>query len=171
MRAMRIEVAAPNAPDLIALMRAAPEIAIEELVRTTFEASFLLEREVKERTPAGIGAGGGLRGSIGAREPQVLADNVIGEMGTSLSYAIPVELGTRPHRPPIAPLQDWAEHKLGIDSERSRAVAFAIAGKIAKVGTKGAFMFRDALAAHRDQVDRMYRACAERILQRIEAGA
>lgn len=38
-------------------------------------------------------------------------------------------------RPPIKPLQDWVERKLGISKDESLGVAFAIAKKIEKEGT------------------------------------
>lgn len=99
-----------------------PKIVTEELTAATWEASLLLEREVKENTPTGVGGGGGLKGSISAREPQVLSDNVIGMVGTPLAHAVPVELGTRPHFPPVQPLADWAEHKLGLSPAEAQGL-------------------------------------------------
>ncbi len=37
--------------------------------------------------------------------------------------------------PPIEPIQEWAERKLGVSSDESKGIAFAIAKKIAKEGT------------------------------------
>jgi hypothetical protein len=32
---------------------------------------------------------------------------VIGVVGSPLAYALPVEIGTRPHFPPVAAILDW----------------------------------------------------------------
>ena len=147
----------------------APEVVIEEMTAATLESELLLEREVKEETPIGVGGGAGLKGSISAREPQVLADTVIGEIGTPLLYAIPVEFGSKPHRPPVQPLADWAQAKLGVAPEKAESVGYAIANKIAKVGTKGAFMFTKAFEANRAQIELIYAAARARIVDRLAA--
>lgn len=37
--------------------------------------------------------------------------NMVVKIGTHLRYGAPVEFGSRPHTPPFAPIQDWAEKK------------------------------------------------------------
>lgn len=163
---IRIEL--HGAAELAAAWAKAPDVVAEELTRTTWEAELLLQREIQDRTPTG--ATGLLRESIHAREPRRLDRIVIGEVGTSIAHAVPVELGTRPHFPPIAPLQDWAEAKLGLDAEAARGAAFAIARTIAKRGTRGAFMFEHGFARARAQIVQMYDAALLRIRNRL-AGA
>jgi len=52
-------------------------------------------------------------------------------------YGVAVRQGTRPHFPPIAALIPWVVKKLGIgDPKQARTVAFLIARKISRVGTK-----------------------------------
>lgn len=156
--------------DLQGLLKAfkeAPDVAAEEMVRATWEASLLMEREAKENTPTGIGGGGGLKGSISSREPRVLADQVIGELGTPMIYAVPVEEGSKPHFPPIKPLADWAEHKLGLTPAEAQSVGFLIARKIAAHGTKGVKMFERAFDANQHQVQRIYAKARERIANRM----
>lgn len=145
----------------------AAEIARAELERAGWEASLLLQREIQELTPSGIGGGGGLKGSIAAQEPVVLGDSVIGIVGTSLAYAVPVEMGTKPHMPPIEPLQDWAKHKLGLSEDEAKGAARAIAMKIKARGTEGAHMFEKAFAANRGQVETIFERAAARIPGRI----
>lgn len=84
---------------------------------------------------------GGLRQSAGSRTLPKGA-----ELSVDAPYAAAVEYGTRPHRPPIEPLAEWAMRK-GIASTESeaRGIAFAIASKIAKEGTKPTFFFRKAM--------------------------
>jgi hypothetical protein len=92
-------------------------------------------------------------------------------MGTANPYALPVELGTKPHFPPLQPLLDWAQHKLGLHGEEAEEAARAIQLKISWHGTKGAFMFRGAMEDGEPTIRRMYEACMIRIAERIEAGA
>ena len=164
----RLDIDASEVADLAATWRQAPEILLDEMARAALEASLLLEREVKEGTPVGVhGEGGGLKGSIHADQPAVLADQVIGIVGTSIAYAIPVELGTRPHFPPVQPIVDWARVKLGLDPEEAERVGFAIARKIARRGTQGAFMFSRAFERNRPQVEQMFLAGARRAVERL----
>ena len=163
---LRIHVDASALAGLARAWREAPELVAEEMTLAMTESELLVEREVRERTPIGVGGGGGLAGSISARGPRVSPDGVIGAVATSLGHAIPVELGRRPgqRQPPLDPLQDWAEAKLGVPPEESRGVAYAIARKIAVEGTEGAHMFREGLAATEGEVSHIF----ERGLGRIE---
>lgn len=145
----------------------APEIFIEEMTRAAWKAELLLERDIKELTPTGIGSGGGLKGSISAREPEVLANNVIGRVGTPLNYAVPVELGTKPHMPPIQPLADWAQRVLDVGANEAWRVGTAIAFKIKRDGTEGAFMFERGFKANDAKVQNIFADAAERITHRI----
>lgn len=134
----------------------APDLVAAHLLPAVLESQLLVQREVVERTPRGVGAGGGLAGSISAREPELGVGEIVGVVGTPLVYAEPVELGTRPHFPPMAPLRDWVRHKLGKETpEEIETVARAIQRKIGHHGTQGAFMFRQGLAATQDQVVRI----------------
>ena len=149
--------------------REAPELVAEEMTTALTEGSLLLEREVRERTPIGVGGGGGLAGSISAREPRISGDGVIGEVSTGLAHAVPVEFGRRPgqRQPPIDPLRDWAEAKLGVPPEESRGVAWAIARKIAVHGTEGAHMFREGADATRGEIERIFERGMDRISRRL----
>jgi hypothetical protein len=147
----------------------APDIVREELRRFAMGATMFLEGEVKDRTPQG--AHGHLAQSI-TSEVSDLADGVLGVVGTPLAYAVPVELGTKPHMPPIQPLEDWVQHKLGKMGPEIKRVAYAIAWKIKHHGTKGAFMFKGAFEANQVEVRHQFEVSVARILQRIEgAGA
>lgn len=54
-----------------------------------------------------------------------------GEVVSGAKHSVFVEEGTRPHMPPIAPLEAWAARKLG-----SPGLGFVIARKIAREGTE-----------------------------------
>ena len=58
----------------------------------------------------------------------------------SAPYATYVEFGTEPHMPPVEPLEQWAQKKLG-----EKGLGWAIAKKIAKEGTEPKPFLRDAI--------------------------
>ncbi|MCU7934116.1 MAG: HK97 gp10 family phage protein [Candidatus Thiodiazotropha sp. (ex Dulcina madagascariensis)] len=146
-----------------------PERVRDALTAATWEAEMLLLREIKEDTP--VGATSNLRQSIHAETPAVLHESVEGIVGTSALHAIPVEMGTRPHFPPVEPLIDWVQAKLDIrDESDAEAVAFAIARKIAARGTKGQFMFRNNFHELRPAIEAMYARAHENILAGLADG-
>jgi hypothetical protein len=167
MTGLNLSLDIQGAAELQRAFAQAPEMVTQELTAVTWEASLLLERETKEETPVGIGGAAGLKGSISAREPHVQALNVIGEVGTPLQYAIPVELGSRPHFPPVQPLADWAHIKLGVPEEEAERVGLAIARKIARRGTPAVHMFQKAFDRNRPQVQRIFDKARERIMRRL----
>ena len=147
--------------------RQAPQIVMDELIAATLQSTLLAERETRERTPVGVGGDGGLKGSIAAQEPRVLENQVIGVTGSPLNYVIPVEIGTRPHFPPVSALTDWVRIKLGVPEEEVEEVAFLVARKIAAKGTEGARMFARMFTANEAQFAAIYRAARDRIVQRM----
>lgn len=168
----RIELDSQAVQDYARYLKQAPAIAREEMSRSVEEALNLLEREMKENTPTG--AHGLLRESITHQlRGAALGDGagVAGTVGSSLNYALPVELGTKPHFPPIEPLRDWVERKLGIGPEQSRSVAFLIARKISQRGTTGARMAGRAFDAAAAQVSAIIEAALPRIAARLMGGA
>jgi len=143
--------------------RQAPDVVREELTAFAHGATQLLRSEVVDRTPAAMGT---LRASISAQVDR-LADGVLGVVGTPSPYAVPVELGTRPHFPPVQALEDWVRQKLGLSGKEAHSAAFLIARKISKKGTKGHFMFRDAYQANAGEIQQQFDAAAARIVARI----
>ncbi|GAB4184224.1 MAG: hypothetical protein OHK0024_24380 [Thalassobaculales bacterium] len=159
--------------DMDGLTRAldlAPAILAQELARWATEGTLFVQREIVERTPRGVGAGAGLAGSIQAEPVQVLGDQVVGVVGTSLSYALPVELGSRPHFPPPQALETWVAEKFNLRGpEEIQATALAVARKIAHRGTPARHMFRDGLAAAEPELHEQAAIALDRALGRIEA--
>ena len=144
-------------------LASAPEIVRQELRVFSHAAVMHLKAEVQDRTPTAMGT---LRASIHA-DAHSNPQGVLGVVGTPLAYAVPVELGTRPHFPPVQALEDWVRQKLGLSGKEARSVAFAIARKISKVGTQGHFMFRDAFEANADEMQRQFDQTVSRIVARI----
>lgn len=151
-------------------LRKAPQMVIEELERAVIEADELILHEVSDRLPVGVGGAAGLKGSLFA-EQEVSPTGVIGVVGSPLNYAIPVELGTKPHfmgRQGIDSLQDWAVATLGITSEKAaRSAAFAIAKKISVQGTVGKFPFQLGSIATAAGVQKIFDEAAGRIAARM----
>ncbi len=167
---MRVSIES-NLPQLTQLWEREPQITERHLVRRMTEAVMLLERETIERAPEGRGGSAGLRGGIAAVPPTVsgTSSEVVGLVIGSAAHTAPIEMGTKPHFVPIQPLQDWVEYKLGLEGEEARSVAFAISRTIARRGTEGKFMFRDAFAANESQVEEMLKAAIPQIIQEMTA--
>lgn len=151
----------------------APALVARLLAARLLEAGLLYQREVVERTPAGVGAGGGLRGSIQTGTPRRDTGDGLRltvTVGTPLAYAVPVELGSKPHMPPVAPLTLWVAQVLGIAGERGAGVARAIAWKIRRRGTTGHRMFEGALAATDGQIRQTLALVGEDVAAALAAG-
>jgi hypothetical protein len=146
----------------------APEMVVDELAKFADAAALFMQGEIQERTPT---AQGNLRASFIAQDPERLAEGVIGQVGTSLNYAVPVELGTKPHFPPVDAVLDWVKVKLGVPETQAHGVAFAIARKIAQRGTKGAFMVQRAIEDNEAEVQRQFAATVETIKARLAGAA
>jgi len=152
---------------LDAAWRQAPEMVREELLAAVTEADQLLEREVKDKTPTATGVS---RASIFSRE-QALESGAIGVVGTALPHVAYVELGTKPHFPPVEALEDWVRAKLRISDEKKiHGVALAIARKIAVRGTLGVGMFHRTWAQQQAGVLRIFAAAQIRIAARLAGG-
>ncbi len=156
--------------ELKAAWARAPEIARSELTAAMAEADDLLEREVKD-SPEMIKAlaHGLLRGSIFGVE-KVSDTQVIGVVGTAQKYALPVELGSRPHFPPVEPLIDWVKVKLGVPEHEARSVAFLVARKIARTGTKGAFAFTHTFERQQPALRTIFSRARDRIAALLAGG-
>jgi len=121
--------------------------------------------EARRRTPVFTGV---LRASIGTRVTlgQEAGSLVLGEVftGAEAPYAVYVEEGTRPHWPPRAPIEFWAQKVLG-----DRALWFVVARAIARRGTKAHHMFRDAMAQVQPTLASRLQAAVDRAAQALMA--
>lgn len=142
----------------------APQVVLDELESFMDGLLIFMSGEIQERTPTAMGT---LRASFIPSDVVRTVDSVTGAVGSALPYALPVELGTKPHMPPIAPLQDWVKVKLGLTGPDGKAVAYAIARKISKVGTQGAFMVQRAFDENRLEMQRQFSLTVSTIKARI----
>ncbi|MBI1397069.1 MAG: hypothetical protein GC151_13920 [Betaproteobacteria bacterium] len=150
-----------------ALLEQAPEIAREELGIGLETAAALYMREVKDITPVGVT--GNLRESI-AQERADTPEDVQVRVFSPLNYAAPVELGTKPHYPPLAALEDWVRAKLSVDETEVTDVAQKIQWKIGKKGTKPRLMFTNTLDEIRIQMREEMRQAVDRAWDRLRGG-
>jgi hypothetical protein len=110
-------------------------------VRRFFErAGALTAGNVRERTPVDTGR---LRNSI-THEVDRGQVPQFARVGTNVVYARAVEFGSRPHFPPLAALQPWAQRH-GFPA--GRAGSFLVARAIARRGTQPREMFKRGLSA------------------------
>jgi hypothetical protein len=124
--------------------------------------------EARSRTP--VGASGLLRASIytdvttGTSLSAAIRGTVF--TGAQAPYASAVEEGTAPHWAPIGPLLLWARRVLG--NERA---AYAVQRAIARRGTRGRHMFRDAISAVRPRMEGMLRQAMDRAARLLQGGS
>ena len=154
--------------DLERLIKAYPKVSQDVRISKITEALMLLEREIKKVTPFGAGPIH-LRDTIFSKT-HTSGEKVWGTIGTPLEHGEPVEFGTKPHFPPIGPIQFWVQEKLHIEDEKeSRSVAFLIARAISRRGTKGKKMFGHGFEENEERVMRILESIPEEIVRRIEA--
>lgn len=101
---------------------------------TTFIRSVAFEvlGHAQQNAPSNFGR---LRNSLTVDMGPRFRNEVSATVGTDLTYAKAVEWGSRPHFPPVAPLELWVRRKLRVPARRARSVAFLVARKISKRGT------------------------------------
>ncbi|MEO5626927.1 MAG: hypothetical protein ABIQ70_13040 [Dokdonella sp.] len=167
---MNSTIDASDFAQLADFWKRAPEITKEELLIAVTDSDVLLQGELMQALPSGAGGAAGLRGSI-FHEEQVLADNVLGMTSTDKQYAPFIELGTRPHLPPITPLIDWVEAKLGLHGAEAKSAAFAISRKIGKHGTRPNPVWRTVWQAQQTAIRRKFDEAMQRIASRLAGGA
>jgi len=152
--------------DLQELIKRYPEVSREVRASKLEEAGLFLQRQIQKRTPEGVGYPVHLRSSIG------FVGVKYGEkitIGTPINYAEAVEYGSKPHFPPwLDSLKVWVERKLGVDSSKSASVAFLIARKISKEGTKGAHMFEEGFKMSEPIIKKMLNEIPNEITRRID---
>lgn len=171
---MKFTIDASEIKGLQALWAHAPQIVGEEMYAVVVEADQFLKGELQQQLPRGAGGiagGAGLAGSIFTEE-QRLSEQVIGAVASPLAYAEYVEVGTRPHMPPIQPIQDWVQAKLNItDESESRSVAFLIARKISRVGTKPDGTWQRIYDASQVSIEARFARGVDHVLDRLGAPA
>ena len=141
-------------------MRQVPDVARRELLAACWQAAMLLQREWSDRTPRVTGA---LAGSIKA-DASATPTGAFGRVASSSPVAQFVELGTRPHMPPVSALVPWVRAVLGIQEPKElERVAYLVARKIARCGTPAQRLMQQAVDACGSQIAGIFDAAAERL--------
>ena len=144
----------------------APDVTRRELLAAMTQGTLLVKREVKDGMPRASG----LTAASVASDAFSTPLGVIGTVGSSQPSATFLELGTKPHMPPIEALIPWVKAVLGVEPKRARSVAFLVARKIARKGTQPRRVFEKAAAATEGQVLRMFEDAAGRVAAHLEGG-
>lgn len=120
------------------------------------EAVLIVLRDAREFAPVDTGR---LRNSItGEVRFNQINNTVEGVVGSNLVYAPYMELGTRPHFPPLSALQTWAR--------RHGTNAFVVARAISRRGLKGRFFLRDSFNKNKSQIKRIINNKVSRIVSK-----
>ena len=108
------------------------------------KATLLVEGDAKRLAPVDQGL---LRASIASelRTEGVGGRDVVGVVGSAKSYAAVMEVGSKPHWPPISALQAWAD--------RHGVSAFVVARAIARRGTKPRLYLQTAFEQNQQKIE------------------
>lgn len=127
----------------------------------------IIETNVVSRTPVGVS--GQLRQGWSSQvRGTPLEATFYGKVMNPIVYGLPVEEGRRPGKmPPIAPIELWVIRKLGIVGADSRGVAYLVARKIGRSGTKGAFMAKKGAEASISEIKAIWARFPGTIVEEI----
>lgn len=167
MNALQIVVDAKDIARFERAYQRAPEVVDRVVARRMAGLMLDLQSDVQDKTPTAFGT---LRASIGSDVELRPGLGVTGVVGTSLAHAVPVEVGTKPHMPPVAPIKLWAEKKLGLTGREATRAAWAIAMTIKRRGTLGVGMFHRSFAARRGEIGDVLNNAVMEGLQRALGG-
>lgn len=138
---------------------AAAQADIPDALERAMQQSLLLieadaRRTVKQDTRA-------LMNSIHHRIDKQ-GDTIEGRVGPSLQYGIFVELGTRPHWPPRAPLEGWAR--------RHHIPVFLVQRAIARRGTRRAPFLLPAFESNKKAITDLFAKVGATVVNTIVRG-
>ena len=148
--------------------REAPEFTLRVLTEAMTESTLLVQREWQENLPRVSGL------TAASITPDVFSTpaGVLGVVGSSQPNALFLEIGTKPHMPPVEPLIPWVKAVLGIsDPKEAKSVAFLIARKIARKGTPAQRPMGRAVEATEGQVVARFERAAAQIAAHLVGGA
>lgn len=95
--------------------------------------------------------------------------SIEGRVFNPMSYGIPVELGRTPGKkqPPSSALELWVRRKLNVPENKVKSVAFLVARKIGKQGTKAVKMFERSFNESKGAINHLFDRAAARIVERL----
>jgi hypothetical protein len=116
-----------------------------------------------------VGASANLRGSLYSQTLD-LPFGVEGFIGANAAHAPYIEYGTKPHFPNPDAIVGWVQAKMGLRGKEAVSVAWRVARKIAKRGTKAQQPFKKTADAYKGLVERRISEVAARIAQHVTGG-
>ncbi|MFG0603478.1 hypothetical protein ACF8PL_25170 [Delftia sp. WSY_4] len=148
--------------------REAPQYTAQVLLATMTEATLLVQREWQENLPRASG----LTAASIASDVFSTPAGVLGIVGSSQPSALFVELGTKPHMPPVAAMEPWVKAVLGVqDPKEIKRVAWLVARKIARVGTPAQYPMARAAQSTEAQIVAMFERAAAKVAEHLIGGA
>lgn len=142
----------------------------DKLSQAMYEATAFLEREVKKRTPQGVGgAQGGLLSTIHGEVIGKGTSVIKGIVGHTSKYGDVIEKGRTAGKawPPEGSLIRWIEVKMGFGAAEAKRIEFLIRRKIGKKGFPGAFMFERALNENWGKLQGIFDRCGFEIAREL----
>ena len=123
------------------------------MVQTMRNATLMVHRSARINAPVDTGR---LRASI---TPSVTAtaESIKGVVGSNVTYAPYVELGTRPHWPPVSALEPWAR--------RHGTSAYLVARAISRRGTKARKFLQRAFEENQTRIITMLETAVKKITE------
>ena len=117
------------------------------------DSTLYVTRDARINAPVDSGR---LRASI-TPEVRSQGETVEGVVGSNVTYAPYVELGTRPHWPPLAALEVWAR--------RHHTSAFLVARAISQRGTPAIHYLQKAFESNKDKIEKRIGQAVEGIVK------
>lgn len=125
----------------------------EPFLRAMRDSTLQVSRTAKRLAPVDTGR---LRASI-TPEVRLSGNNVLGVVGSNVTYAPFVELGTKPHWVPAGALAGWAR--------RHNMNPYVVARAIARRGTQPVRFLWRAYEKHADRIQQRLEDAVERIVR------
>jgi hypothetical protein len=154
-----IELELKNFNEIKKSLRTMNEVGIAETNRAIHASIAIVQGQSIRNAPV-------YTGLMRARHTASFHD-LFGSLKVNTQYAGFVHGGTRPHFPPIAPLEKWARRKLGVTAKRARAVAFLIQRKIGRKGTKAVPFLQEAIDQSQSKIDQYFDRAMEATIKKI----
>lgn len=125
--------------------------AIDEIT-AYFEQEIL--KEINDgQFPGVVGTGLIYKGSLKQNLRREVDEPLYKVVTSDTPYSAALNFGTQPFHPPVAPLQEWFQVKIGLGEIESRKAAWALAKKFAKFGMEPRpFFTRSALKTSSEAV-------------------
>ena len=119
----------------------------EALLAEIFKILAISSKKIKTDT--------GLTKASQYTELEIRQGQVTAEGGYKNPNALWLDQGTKPHRPPIQPLKEWALRKrIASDEDEAEAIAWGIAKIIERFGTNPDLFFTNTVNEQRSKLER-----------------